>query len=245
MQPKRPFPGVLQVVAACLLLTSCSSFKPLPTSRPTTPETVFGGGLAGQTIDARAWDRAVEQVRGNVVLVHNQGCDFDATGSAFATSPDELVTNRHVVEGAHHLSIQTSSGRRVDVQSWTVSESDDLAVLRLSKPLFDHPVALAKDPTVPGNLIVVMGYPLGGPFTVGRGRVLNLIPGAGQSGQAVIEASADILPGNSGGPLVDTHGQLVGVVRAIDLENGSAIAIPAARVSNLLSGKSTRIGRPC
>lgn len=228
-----------------LLLAACSSSKPLATSAPATPETVFGGGLAGQTIDAGAWDRAVEQVRSDTVLVRNLGCGFEATGSAFATGPNELVTNRHVVEGARQLSIETASGHRVDVQSWRVSQTDDLALLRLSEPLFDHPVALAADPTVPGNLIVVMGYPLGGAFTVGRGRVLDVMPDPGGSGQAVIEASADILPGNSGGPLVDTHGQLVGVVRAIDLENGSALAIPAARVTELLSGRSTRSGRPC
>jgi S1-C subfamily serine protease len=232
------------MVAGLLLATSCGS-TPVSNTTQTSSDTVYGGGLAGQTIDAGAWDRAVDQVRSDTVLVHNLGCDLEATGSAVAISPDELVTNRHVVEGARQLSIETASGRRVAVQSWQVSETDDLALLRLPDQLFHHPVTLAAEPTIPGNLIVVMGYPLGGPLTVGRGRVLKMTPDPGGSGQAEIEASVDILPGNSGGPLVDTHGQVVGVIRAIDLESGSALAIPAARVKDLLSGKSTQSGRPC
>jgi S1-C subfamily serine protease len=179
------------------------------------------------------------------VLVHNQGCGFEATGSAFAVASDELVTNEHVVEGARALSIVTATGHRVAVQSWVVSKSDDLALLRLSKPLFDHPVDIAVDPTVPGNLVVVIGYPLGGPLTVGRGRVLDVTPDPSGSGSETIQASVDILPGNSGGPLLDIHGQVVGVVRAIDLNNGSAQAIPSAQVSDLIAGKSTRPGQPC
>lgn len=228
-----------------LLLAVFSGSKLLANGAPTFSDTVFGGGLAGQSIDADSWNRSVEQVRGDTALVRNMGCGFEATGSAVAISPDELVTNRHVVEGARQLSIETSSGHRVSVQNWTVSETDDLALLRLSEPIFRHPVRLAAGPATPGDLIVVMGYPLGGSLTVGRGRILKVAPDPGGSSPAEIEASVDILPGNSGGPLVDTHGQVIGVVRAIDLEAGSALAIPAARIKALLSGKSTQIGQPC
>ena len=232
------------VVAGLLLATGCSS-TPLSNTTLTPSDTVFGGGLAGQTIDAGAWDRAVEHVRSDTALVHNLGCDLEATGSAVAISPDELLTNCHVVEGTHQLSIETASGRRVAVGSWQVSKTDDLALLRLPEQLFHHPVTLAAEPTIPGNLIVVMGYPLGGPLTVGRGRMLKMTPDPGGSGPAEIEASVDILPGNSGGPLVDTCGQVVGIVRAIDLADGSALAIPDAQIKVLLSGKSTQSGRPC
>jgi len=178
------------------------------------------------------------------VLEQNHGCGFEGTGSAVAITPNELVTNKHVVEGARTLSIVTTSGHRIAVRSWVVSTSDDLALLRLSDPLFDHPVDVAADPTMPGNLVVVMGYPLGGPLTVGRGRVLDVTPDPSGSGQTTIQASVDTLPGNSGGPLLDTHGRLIGIVRAINLENGSAEAIPSARVSELIAGKSTRPGQP-
>lgn len=208
-------------------------------------ETVFGGGLAGQNIQGRAWDRAVEPVKKATVLVRNEGCDFEATGSAVAVASDELVTNAHVVEGARRLSILTTSGRRVEIRSWAVSTSDDLALLHLSEPLFEHPVNIAADPTVPGNLVAVMGYPLGGPLTVGRGRVLDVSPDPDGLGSKTIEVSVDVLPGNSGGPLVDTNGRLIGVVRAIDLDNGSAQAIPSAQVSDLIAGKLTRPGQPC
>ena len=87
---------------------------------------VFGGGLAGQSIDGRAWDLAVEQVKEATVLVHNQGCGFEATGSAFAIAPDELVTNRHGVEGARILGIVTASGHPIVVRRWQVSKSDEL-----------------------------------------------------------------------------------------------------------------------
>src|ERR1035437_4805868 len=91
------------MVAGLLLATSCGS-TPVSNTTQTSSDTVYGGGLAGQTLAASAWDRAVEHVRSDTALVHNLGCDLEATGSAVAISPDELVTNRHVVEGAHQLS---------------------------------------------------------------------------------------------------------------------------------------------
>jgi S1-C subfamily serine protease len=233
------------IIVASLLLTACSGSGSLPTSGPTAPGATFGGGLAGQTISGTAWEKAVEQVKSATVLVSNQGCGFQATGSAVAMTSDELVTNEHVVEGARSMSIVTASGHRVAVRNWVVSKSDDLALLWVSKPVFDHPVKVASSATVPGNLVVAMGYPLGGPFTIGRGRVLDVTPDPLDSGPKMIEASVDILPGNSGGPLLDTTGQLVGIVRAINLETGSALAIPSARVVNLMAGKSSRPGQPC
>lgn len=96
---------------------------------------------------------------------------------------------------------------------------------------------------MPGDLLVVMGFPLGGPFTTGRGRVVDLRRDG--HGGKVIEASVDVLPGTSGGPLLDTKGRLVGIVRAIDLENGSALGIPKDAVEKLLRGEGTFAGQPC
>jgi S1-C subfamily serine protease len=232
---------VALAASGSLAFTGCSTTHVQQDNPPPGGSTAYGGGLAGGEISGPKWDRAVAKVRTATALVHNTGCGFRAAGSAVAIGANQLVTNRHVVQGARRLSIETTAGATLSVTSWSVSRTDDLALLRISKPVFVDPITIADQMVVPGDLLVVMGFPLGGPFTVGRGRVTDLTSG---DDTQMIEASVDILPGNSGGPLVDTHGELVGVVRAIDLENGAALAIPSSRVAEMLTAGS-RAQSPC
>lgn len=212
------------------------------TRAPTATETV-GGTLAGQTLTAAQWARTVNSVRPVTFKVLNHGCEFEASGSAVAVAPDELVTNRHVVDGARSLAVQTSAGKETPVASWDISQRDDLALLHLAAPVGHTPVRLGLDPT-PGDLVAALGYPLGGPLASGQGRVVEV----GEDPEAhtpIIKASMDVLPGNSGGPLVDTTGSLVGLVRAIDLGEGWTLAVPVDRVRDLLAGEHVLPGVPC
>lgn len=201
-----------------------------------------GGRLAGGTLSDKEWQRAIAAVRPVTFMVFNHGCSFDATGSAVAISPTGLVTNRHVVEGARTLEVRAMGEAHIGVTSWTVSQQDDLALLKLASPIAETPVALATDPT-PGDLVAALGYPLGGHLTAGRGRVVDVADDSDSSSR--LTASMDVLPGNSGGPLVDTEGRLVGVVRAIDLSEGWAIAVPVERVKDLLNERRVETGQPC
>lgn len=211
-------------------------------SAPPSGSQVFGGNLAGGSITDADWAAAVASAKANTALVRNTGCGFRATGSAAAIGPSRLVTNKHVVDGARSMSVVTSSGTNAKVKTWSYSRSDDLAILELADPLFSAPLTVASKPVVPGDLVVVMGFPLGGPFTTGRGRI------SGETDdfdEPMLEATVDILPGNSGGPLVSTTGQIVGLIRAIDLQEDRALAIPPERVENAIDGIGMAEGIPC
>lgn len=241
---------MLKLPAVALALVLClAACAETPTSVPASTtrgkQRVYGGGLAGERISDDAWAKATRLAESSTVLVLNHGCSFSASGSAVAVGPKTLITNRHVVDGARKLTIVTKSGRVSPVANWQISRVDDLAVLTLTDPQFDDPLYLAPAAPISGDLVVVMGYPLGGPFKAGRGRIVAVSPRS-SANKTRLQVSVDVLPGNSGGPLLDTSGRLVGIVRAIDLETGSALGIPGNRVQRLLDGGASVLpGRPC
>jgi S1-C subfamily serine protease len=219
-----------------------ASASPAPSTSPTI---VNGGRLAGGSISDSAWEDVVARTLNSVLLVNNIGCGFTATGSGFVVAARTVLTNRHVVEGARSLSLRTRRGRHIAVASWQYSPSDDFAVIHaaadLPAPLPVHPPY----PT-PGDLVVAIGYPLSGPQKATRGRVLGLDDQPeGSTSARVIRSTSPILPGNSGGPLIDTHGDVTGVVFAIDLDNGDTLALPMRRAQQALASHSLRPGRPC
>lgn len=204
----------------------------------------YGGGLAGGTVSEAQWLATMEAAKRATLEVFNTGCEFDATGSGVLIAKDILVTNRHVVQGARSLEVSAPGGTKIPVASWEVSTSDDLAILRLGASAnLGGELTLATHAAVPGDLVAALGYPLGGPLKAGSGRVVDLGDGLGDS--QMIRASMDVLPGNSGGPLIDTSGEVVGLIRAIDLVEGWALAIPVARVARAVEGADLRLGVPC
>jgi S1-C subfamily serine protease len=234
----------LLVLLGCLVISNCSQAPtPSATSMRYRTQVTVGGVLAGGTIDRATWRHITTRAEDAVYLVRNEGCGFTATGSGFAISPTEVVTNNHVVEDAHHLSVESPAGDDVPVRWWEKSETDDLALLHLGAAFDATPLRAATKPATPGDLVAVIGHPLGGRLTIGRGRILTVKHKGAANG--ILESSTDVLPGNSGGPLLDTDGNFIGVVYALNLETGSALAIPAVRVNAGLMNGSTSKGVPC
>jgi S1-C subfamily serine protease len=93
----------------------------------------------------------------------------------------------------------------------------------------------AHDP-VAGDLVRALGFPGGGQFTATEGRVVADVDGEkyGHHGQ-LLKVSAEIHPGNSGGPLIDVSGHAAGVVFAIGLTDGRALSIPVSRLRSTLT----------
>jgi S1-C subfamily serine protease len=209
---------------------------------PAKTRAEHGGVLAGGEVTEGQWRRSIARARAATFEVFNSGCAYDATGSAVVIDDSTLLTNRHVVEGAREMHVISPAGVKVPVTSWDVSSVDDLAVLHVGSS-GGASLALASDGATGGDLVAALGYPLGGPLTVGRGRVVDFDDL--DTGHQMIRASMDILPGNSGGPLIDTSGHLVGLIRAIDLVNGWALAVPLERVSRAIEGNDLFPGRPC
>ncbi|WP_310964554.1 serine protease [Nocardioides terrisoli] len=202
-----------------------------------------GGQLAGGQISDSTWAGLIDHARSATVRVATVGCSFTATGSGFTITPTEVVTNRHVAERAVSISVRGETGT-TRVTSWEISTTDDLAVLDLDHPVNTAVLALDTSTPIPGDLVAVVGFPLGGPMKVARGRVLAVRGASGPSAQR-IETSADILPGSSGGPVIGTDGRVRAVTVALDLRSDTALDIPAARVAVLRSTSVLRRPSGC
>lgn len=154
-------------------------------------------------------------------------------GSGFIISADGYaVTNSHVARGRQRLRAETEDGDALDATLVGDDPATDLALLRLAAR--DLPVAELGDSDAlqVGQLVIAMGHPLGFRSTVSTGVVSALGRAMrsehGRLIESVVQHTAPLNPGNSGGPLVDSRGRVVGINTAIiAMAQGLGFAVPA------------------
>ena len=167
------------------------------------------------------------------------------SGTGFIWNESGLVvTNFHVIAGAHKLTITLQDRTEYDADVIGVAPEKDLAVLRIKKPpkgLATLPVGDSSELTV-GRKVLAIGNPFGLDTTLTTGIVSALGREIAAPGQrtirGVIQTDAAINPGNSGGPLLNSMGQLVGVNTAIYSPSGASagigFAIPVNTVKDVV-----------
>ena len=139
----------------------------------------------------------------------------DATGSGFVvTSDGYIVTNRHVVAGCRTITVKADSSTSITARVVALHPRDDLAVIR-ADATFDTTAGFrAGAPIRPGDDVVAVGFPLAGLLadepSVSTGSV-NALAGL-HNNPAMLQMSAPVQQGSSGGPLFDASGNIVGVV---------------------------------
>jgi serine protease Do len=175
--------------------------------------------------------------------------DPDGIGSGVLISADGLaLTAYHVVEGAPKLSAQTVDKKRYAVQVVGYNDQDDLALLRVSVPAKTPFVPLAAARPSVGDAVLAVGNGGGSFLQPKSGRLTGLEASAGPGGATfppgTLQMNAPLVPGDSGGPILNTRGELTGIVSYISLNGDSgpaSFAVPVtasdARLAELRAGK--------
>jgi S1-C subfamily serine protease len=201
-------------------------------SQPGTPAAPADAEL----LDAysRAVIGVVAKVGPAVVAVSSRDERAAGSGSGFLLTPDGyMLTNSHVVHGGRQVSARTEDGDKIAADLIGEDPATDLALLRLAAR--DLPYAELGDShsLQVGQLVIAMGNPLGFQSTVSTG-VVSAVGRAfrGHQGRLienVVQHTAPLNPGNSGGPLVDSRGRVVGINTAIiAMAQGLGFAVPSA-----------------
>ncbi len=232
--------SVVVVAAAIFVLATGGSFHQSPvvaatnTTQTVVDESVITGIYA-------AASPAVVEITVTSHVTGLGGYSMSGQGSGFVIDSDgHILTNNHVVDGATSVQVIFSDGRKVSATVLGKDAADDLAIVKVnaSDVAGITPLTLADSSQVkPGQLAIALGSPYGltNSITVGVISGLNRsVSGSTLSG--MIQTDANIQPGNSGGPLLNSNGQVVGINTAFEGQGtGIGFAVPSNVASGVLS----------
>jgi len=243
-------PGAKRKPVPCL-----GTFPPAAPDPSVPPPHPSGGPLQDSDL-LDAYSRAVVEVverTGPAVVSISLGAageeqEFEpiGAGSGFVVAPDGfIVTNSHVVQNAPRIDVTFTSGDRYRAQLVGLDGSTDLAVVCINASGLPW-ASLGDSSTLRvGQLVIAAGNPYGFQSTVSTGVVSalgrSLRSQPGRLIENIIQHTAPLNPGNSGGPLLDSRGRVVGINTAIiAMAQGIGFAIPAATARSVVSQLITK-----
>jgi S1-C subfamily serine protease len=177
---------------------------------------------------------AVQKDQISVVKVEGRGCGGIVEGSGFVAGNGLVATNAHVLAGVANPVVLDKNGEHTATPVWFDTDLD-FAVLHVNN-LAGTPLTITGSKTANGTTTAILGYPGGGGFAAGPAAILDdftaigrNIYGSGQTSRDVYAVKGSIIPGNSGGPLINSNGTVVGVIFAASTtynEVGYALTAP-------------------
>ena len=188
-----------------------------------------------------------EQGRGRDNRQRDQGL-VPASGSGFIISTDGfVVTNNHVIEQARDIRVSLADGRTVNAELKGADPSTDIAVLKIDVAGLKALSFADSESLQPGQIAIAIGNPLGLQHTVTAGVVSalgrTLRASNGRLIDDIIQTDASLNPGNSGGPLVNSLGEVIGVNTAtIASAQGLCFAV-SSNLAAFVAGKLIMEGR--
>ncbi|BDH59467.1 MarP family serine protease [Tsukamurella sp. PLM1] len=193
-------------------------------------------------------DPAVQRVRSSVVRIDGQApsCSRALEGSGFVSTPGRVVTNAHVVAGTRSVQVTVDGTRKYSAQVVYFDPQTDVAVLNVPG-LQAKPLPIVFNGAKPGDPGFVLGYPGGGPLTLSSSRVRSQQTLEGRNIYRDAQVRRDVYllrgqvrPGNSGGPMFDREGNVVGVIFGVAVDDAdTAFALTAKQVEPALKAGTT------
>jgi S1-C subfamily serine protease len=168
--------------------------------------------------------KGITSAAASTVRIESLGCGGLVFGSGFPVGPDTYVTNAHVVAGTRSQSVRTPQGKRLRATVIEFDPGRDIAILRVQGSTL--PALKLREGVAAGTTGAVIGYPGGGDQTIVGARVVSEITARGydiysanQVTREIYVLRATVRKGDSGGPIVDDQGRLIGVVFAASTQD--------------------------
>jgi S1-C subfamily serine protease len=251
---RRAVPFASGVLAALVALLLYSAFVPGPhLMTPHEVNDLVAQALASATPSPAASERVYQVIQPSLVLIQTQGQGTDGKaesglGSGVVVDDSgDILTSLHVVANTDDIKLTFADGTESGAQVVLKEAENDIAVLRASQPPAQLVPATLGNPNAMqvGDEAFVVGNPFGLYSSMTSGVISGFnrsfkVPSTGQKLQGLIQIDAAVNPGNSGGPLLNRDGEVIGIVAALlnptdqDVFIGIGFAVPITTAGGAL-----------
>ncbi len=230
--------STLAVGFVALLMSGCA--VPLPPGP--YPTDFVSSASPSQSLDSSLLSPdGFDAAQRMTVRVRNVGCETLVIGTGFAVDEHTLVTAGHVVEGSRRLEVSTYDGQSIEATATGTTTIADLAIVQVTESLTTVGSLAESDPAV-ADAVTIVGYPGGGRLTTLKAVVITTNPeDVDPDIGPAFGATASLEAGMSGSPVLNSDGEIVGVVYGTSEDIPQSFFIPVSTLRTLLEQPPTLV----